>query len=202
MQAWQSQQMSALDVIFDSAVDELNLAGVRILTGSLPPVRENLPSVAQIALTPIRYGLDITKGSLTLTLRATATNGPGRYIVALQISGEEPNQALARLMDKNPDVWRTHYLDVGLWVRDGEDTEHLNILNQLRNRKSTSVSISGVMLHSSSGYTVQAALMSIGVLYRSVLDELSNASKMARLSTCVLLQLNGRRPNYDRIFRP
>ncbi|HLZ51311.1 MAG TPA: hypothetical protein VKP61_11185 [Candidatus Acidoferrum sp.] len=201
-QAWQDRQMIALDDIFDKAVDELDAAGVRLLTGSLPPRQENLPSVAQITIIPVRYANSNDNASFALSLSATATNGPGRYIVTLRTSGEEPHQALKRLTDKNSDVWCANYLGVGLWIHDGEHMEHLNRIEQIKTRKGATIAISGVILHSSSGYVVRAGLMSIAVVYRSLLDELSDASKMAKLSNCVLQQLDGQRPSYDRVFRP
>lgn len=201
-QAWQSRQSIALRDIFDRAVEQLDVAGVRLLTGSLPPTHENLSSIAQIKLIPIRYRKSVaTFAPLALSLSATATNGPGRYIVALRTSGEESHQAFNRLTDKNLDIWRANYLAVGLWIYDSEHMELLNSIEQIRIQKSA-MTISGVFLHSSSRYAVQAGLMSMAVLYRSLLDKLSEVSKMARLSTCVLQQLDGQRPSYERIFRP
>jgi hypothetical protein len=194
--------MTTLGDIFDRAVEELDAAGVRLLTGSLPPGQENLPSVAQITLIPVRYGKSSANASFALSLSATAANGPGRYIVTLQMSGEEPMQALNRLMDNNSDVWRANYLGVGLWIHDGEHMEHLNSIEQIRTHKSATIAISGVILHSSSGYAVQAGLMSMAVIYRSLLDELSGASKLTKLSRCVLQRLDGQSPSYDRVFRP
>lgn len=201
VQAWQRRQMSVLEIIFDKAVEELGVAGTRLLSGSSPAVSESLSSVAQITLSPLRYGRGSDNGFLALVLGATTSNGPGRYVVSLRISGDEPTEALTRLIDRHPDIWRANYLNVGLWLRGDEGDEHLNMIEQLINRKSRNVTISGVILHSSSGQAVQAALMSIAVLYRSVLDELSDASKMARLSACLGQRLNSR-PNYDRLFRP
>jgi len=194
--------MAALGDIFDRAVEELDSAGVRLLTGSSPPRQENLSSVAQITLTPIRFGNNSANASFALSVSATATNGPGRYVVTLRSSGREPHQALIRLTSKNSDVWRANYIEVGLWIYDAEHIEHLNSIQQIENNESATIAISGVVLHSSSGYAVRAGLMSMAVIYRSLLDELSDASKMAKLSNNVLRQLGGQRPSYDRAFRP
>ena len=200
--ARQCRQTITLEDIFERAVEALDAAGVRLLIGSLPPGQENLPSIAQITLIPIRYMSNSGNTSFALGLSATATNGPGRYVVTLRISGEEPRQALNRLIDKNSDVWRSNYLGVGIWIDDGEHIEHLNSVEQIKVHKSGATVLSGVILHSSPSYSVQAGLMSMAVIYRSLLDELSDASKMAKLSNCVLQRLGGQRPSYDRIFRP
>jgi|SRR5579863_1400093 len=201
-QSWQRHQMIALGEIFENAAEELEAAGVRLLMGSLPAVHEDSTSIAQITLRPTRFSKDSALGSVALRLSATATNGPGRYIIAVTASGAIPNQAIDRLLDKNSVIWQNNYISVGLWIHDGERTDRLSDLEQLTMRTSSDITISGVILHTSSRQAIQVGLMSMAVLYRSLLDEISEASQMAKLANRVLNRLDGQRPAYERVFRP
>jgi hypothetical protein len=199
---WQGRQANVISDIFDGALEELEIAGLRIRAGSSSPRKEQLTSAVKIAISPLRFDNNNAMDSLSLSLTATAANGPCRYVSALRASGEILDQSITRLVLKSPDIWQKHYLSVGLWIGDGEHTARLTDIEQIRKRESLNICLSGVTLHSSSRNNVQAGLMFMAVIYRSVLDEVSDASKMGRLSALVLSQLSGQGASYERLFRP
>ena len=193
--------MAVLSDIFERAVEELQIAGLRLLIGSMPPLHEHLHSGPQISLVPARFANAAT-APLALRISATAENGPCRFIVNLGISGEDACCAVERLIENHPEIWSANYLGIGLWISWNRQIVHLNDLEQLRADRGVARNITGVLLHCSTGRAVQAGLMWMSVIYRSVLDELSDSSRMPRLSTLVLEQLDHQRPRFDKTFRP
>jgi hypothetical protein len=199
-QGWLRQQSGVIEDIFERAASELQTSGIRLRTGSAPPKVEECDSTRKITLSPLRF----SNGDelLSLCLLATTRGGPRRYVVMLEISGVATCEAFRRLASNYAEVWERGYLKTGLWVGDRTDWKLLNHLSQITQAATSNLSISGTFLHSDMGRTIQEGLMSVGVLYRSVLDELSGVGKMDRLYAQLSNLLDGRRATYQRIIRP
>jgi hypothetical protein len=128
--------------------------------------------------------------------------GPPRYVVSVRIRGELTREAFRKLASGYAAVWSQAYLTIGLWIGDGADWKLLNHLHQLSLTTNPELSISGTFLHSDMPRSIQDGLLLMGVLYRSMLDELAGAGKMSRLYTQLRNSLAGRRPTFQRIIRP
>lgn len=198
---WLGRQRDILTDIFDRAATELGTSGIRLLTGSLCPKLEECDCAKRIAISPLRFSSG--EEFVSLSLAADARGGPPRYVVLLKIRGFHPLEAFHKLGSQYAELCGRAYLMTGLWISDAADWRLLNHLGQLSvARADLSVRIGGTFLHSDMPRTIQDGFMLVGVLYRSLLDELSGAGKMARLYSRFTNSLDGRRPSFRRMIRP
>jgi len=202
-EAWLRFQSSVLEDLFQKAAVELEASGIRLLTGSGPFKFGKSDGVRSVGISPSRFSGPNTEELLSLYLSASTRGGPPRYVVSLEIEGALTGQAFRKLVAEYACVWTQAYLTIGLWVDGGSDWKLLNHLNQLSlGAANLRVTIGGTFLHSEMPRTIQQGLMLIGVLYRSVLDELSSAGKMGRLYAQLSNGLDGQRPTFQRLIRP
>lgn len=199
---WLGQQSGFIQDLFETAAEELQASGIRLLAGSVPPSSENLDYSKSIKLVPLRFSGSNATESLSLTLLATNRRGPPRYAVVLEVSGTLTIQALRKLAMEHADIWERAYLKTGLWIGEGANTELLNHLSQVTQSIGAKLSITGMFLHSDLSRTIQQGVMVLGVLYRSVLDELSEVSRMGRLYAQLNSHLDNYTPRFERILRP
>lgn len=199
---WLRQQSGVIHELFEKAATELQGAGVRLLLGSAPPTSEDLDCGKRIALRPLRFTGIKNNESLSLSLMATIRRGPPRYVVVLGVSGELTYQAVQKLVLKHEDIWDKTYLRTGLWIGEGANTNLLRNVSQIRESTCDKLCITGVFLHSDMSRTIQQGVMVMGVLYRSILDELSDAGKMGRLYAQMNNCLEHATPRFQRIIRP
>jgi hypothetical protein len=188
--------------IFDRAAAELQAVGIRLLLGSGSPVWEDLASVKRLTVVPLRFASSNGNESLSLTLAATIQGGPPRYVVTLEVLGPLTCHAVQKLALECQDVWNGAYLRAGLWIGEGVNTRALNDISQIVGGKLERVTIAGVFLHSDFSRTVQQGLMVIAVLYRSILDHLSEAAKMRKLFNQLAHDKANVTPRFQRIIRP
>jgi len=199
---WLRQQSGVIHDLFERATEELQSGGIRLLIGSVQPVLEDQEECKSIKIIPLRFSGSNDNDALSLSLVATIRRGPPRYMVVLGVSGILVIQALRELATEHTDIWETTYVRNGLWISDGENTHALSALSQIMQSASTSLRITGVFLHSDLNRTIRHGVMVMGILYRSILDELSEASKMARLYTQLSNCLDNSIPRFQRIVRP
>jgi hypothetical protein len=199
---WLRQQRGVIRDVFERAAEELQGSGIRLLAGSVPPSSEDLDHAKSIKLVPLRFSDSNDGESLSLSLLATARRGPPRYAVALKVSGALTFQALRKLATEHSDIWRRAYLRNGLWIGEGENAELLSDLSQITQSKGAGLSIAGVFLHSDLSRTIEQGVMLLGLLYRSMLDELSGASKMGKLYAQLTNRLDNYVPRFQRMARP
>lgn len=196
------QQDALIPEIFDGAAAELQASGSRLLLGSRAPTWDDVGSAKRLTIVPLRFALSDSNDLLSLSLTATVRGGLPRYVVSLEVSGQLPTGALQKIALDYPDVWAAAYLQTGLWIEGHAKTVPLNDISQIVERKSERFVIAGVFLHSDFSGTVKQGLMVMGVLYRSVLDELSDSGRMRTLYTQLMTKQNGVRPRFQRILRP
>ena len=199
---WLLEQKSIVTDLFTQATGELQSAGIRILTGSCPPVLDATSDSPRIYLTPLRYSNPDNGPALELNLAATTRGGPARYTITLQIHGPQGIEALRNLSRNNPDWWQKLYVGRGLWLNDGKETQILNDLSKITNYASDKLQLTAVLLHSEWNRAIQRGIKVMGLLYRSVLDELSGASKLSNLATLLMDLLDGHPPQFERYIRP
>lgn len=198
---WLGRQSALVIDLFERAATELEASGIRLLAGSIPPKFEECDCSKKIGISPLRFSTG--EEFLSLSLEASTRGGAPRYVVRLEIRGALVSQSLFNLVNGYPDVWTRAYLMSGLWIGDGTNWNLLNHFDQLSVLPSyTTVSIGGAFLHSDMPRTIQEGVMVVGVLYRSVLDELSNAGKMSRLYTQLSNILGERMPIFRRLLSP
>ena len=99
-------------------------------------------------------------------------------------------------------IYEKVYLKTGLWIGEGANATLLNHLSQITQNENSKLRITGVFLHSDLSLTIQRGVMTIGLLYRSILDELSGASKMSRLYAQLNNSLDNCTASFQRIVRP
>jgi hypothetical protein len=201
-ETWLRQQASIIDDLFERAAVELQANGIRLLAGSAPPKPEDLESTKKITLLPLRFSISNGEESLSLSLLATTRKGPPRYAVKLEVLGVLTREALQRLAIEYADIWDKAYLKTGLWIDEGANAQPLNDLSQITRITSSRLNIAGAFLRADLGLTIQQGVMTMGLLYRSVLDELSGAGKMSRLYAQLNNCLGNRTPSFQRIIRP
>jgi hypothetical protein len=202
LERWLRQQSGVIHELFEKAGTELQGAGVRLLLGSAPPTPEDLDYAKRITLLPLRFASLKSDESLSLSLMATIRKGPPRYVVVLEVSGESTCQAVRKLVLKHEDIWDKTYLKTGLWIGEGANISLLRNVSQIKESTCDKLCITGVFLHSDMSRTIQQGVMVMGVLYRSILDELSDAGKMARLCAQLSNCLENATPRFQRIIRP
>jgi hypothetical protein len=199
---WLRQQNGVVHDLFDRAATELQNSGIRLLLGSTPPILEELDSGKRITIRPLRFASSNGNESLSLSLLATIRGGAPRYVVVLEVSGPLTCQALQKLASEYEDVWDKAYLRTGLWIGEDANTRRLSEVSQIRESTGEKLCITGVFLHSDLSRTIQQGVMVMGMLYRSVLDELSNAGKMRRLYAQLSNCLDNVTPRFQRMIQP
>jgi hypothetical protein len=199
---WLRQQSGVIHDVFERAAEELQSSGIRLLVGSVQPALEDMDQCKSITIVPLRFSGSNDDEALSLSLLATTRRGPPRYMVVLAVSGILTVRALRNLATEHADIWKKAYLKNGLWISDGENTHALCDLSQIIQNAGTSLRITGVFLHSDLSRTIQQGVMVIGILYRSILDELSEAGKMGRLYAQLSNSLDNSIPRFQRIVRP
>jgi len=199
---WLRQQSGIIRDIFERAATELQASGIRLVAGSVSPMLEDLDYAKRISLLPLRFSSSDGEESLSLSVLATTRRGPPRYAVVLEVSGVSPFQALQRLVIEHADIWDKAYLRTGLWIGEGANVKLLNDLSQITQSTGSKLSITGVFLHSDLGLTIQQGVMTMGLLYRSILDELSGAGKMGRLYAQLNNSLDHCTSRFQRMIRP
>ena len=199
---WLRQQSGVIHELFERAAEELLESGIRLFVGSVPPRSEDLECGKSIKLVPLRFSGSNDSESLSLSLLATTKRGPPRYAIVLEASCALTIQALRKLAMDHPDIWHRAYLRSGLWIGEGENTQLLSDLSQVTQGTGAKLRFTGVFLHSDLSHSIQQGLMVLGVLYRSILDELSEAGKMERLYSQLSNRLGKYQPTFQRIVRP
>jgi hypothetical protein len=199
---WLSNQNSVIGDLFTRATEELQAIGVRVLTGSHAPSFEVYDKFIRIQLRPLRFSSECNDDALSLSMSASAQGGPPRYVIALEAHGEAVAGALRRLSACNQEYWQKFYVRRGLWLDSPQGTYPLNDLSKLSGSNCKRITLSGVFLHSDLTKTIQAGLYVMGLLYRSVLDELSGASKFRNLTAQLEDSLGGNHPLFQHGIRP
>ena len=199
---WLRRQTGVIRDLFEQAAADLEASGIRLLAGSLPPKSEDSDSVKRITLMPLRFSGSNGQQLLSLSLLATKNRGAARYIVALEMAGPVPCHALQSLAMEYADIWNRAYIRVGLWISEGEESKLLNDLSQITQSATSGVSLAGAFLHSDIGGTIQQGVMMVGLLYRSILDEISGACKMSRLYAQLARSVDCRGAIFERLVRP
>jgi hypothetical protein len=199
---WLRQQGSFISDVFERAATELEASGIRLLAGSAPLRLEDFDSVKMLTLLPLRFVGSDQEQSLSLSLSASIRKGVPRYLVAVSVSGTLAYESLRRLATEHPSIWQKAYLKTGLWIGEDGYSQLLTDLCQITESTSGMISITAVYLHSDRGRSIQIGVMVLGLLYRSVLDELCGASKMPRLYTQLASELDNYTPSFQRIIRP
>jgi hypothetical protein len=199
---WLGQQNCIIYDIFERAATELQDNGIRLLLGSTSPTIEEVDCDQRISIVPLRFGKSDTDEKLCLSLLATIRRGPPRYAVILNVAGRLTYRTLQTLTTEHADILSKTYLKVGLWITEGATTEPLNDLSQITQMVGSNVNFTGVYLHSDLGRRIQQGVMTLGVLYRGVLDGLSGAGNMSRLYTQLSNSLDYRTTKFQRIIRP
>lgn len=199
---WLREQGSVINDLFTRATEELHAAGIRILTGSNAPIFNDSNNETRIRLTPLRFSNKDSDAALALNVSASVHGGPPRYIIMQEIYGPTAIEALCRLSSCNPDSWRKFYAGHGLWLADTQGTHLLNDSSKIKETTGSWLTLSAVFLHSDLGRTIQAGIMVMGVLYRSLLDELSGASKFRNLTAQLDERLGGQDPRFQHGIRP
>jgi hypothetical protein len=201
-ESWLRQQNSVIQDLFDRATTELQGSGIRILLGSTHPTLTDMDYGKRVTIQPIRFTDSNGSDSLSLSLSATIKGGPPRYVVVLEATGSLTCQALEKLSLEHEDVWNKLYLRTGLWIGEPPNTRLLSDVSQIRGRNGDRIRIAGAFLHSDLGRTVEQGVMVIGVLYRGILDQLSDAGKMRRLYAQLHRCLDHTAPRFQRIIHP
>ncbi len=199
---WLRRQTGVILDLFEQAAADLEASGIRLLAGSLPPKSEDSDSVKKITLTPLRFSGSNGQQFLSLSLLATNERGAARYIVALEMAGPVTCQALQKLAMENADIWNRAYVRVGLWISEGGESRLLNDVSQITRSATSGVSLAGAFLHSDIGRTIQQGVMMVGLLYRSILDEIAGACKMRRLYAQLSRGVDYRGQIFQRLVRP
>jgi hypothetical protein len=199
---WLRQQGSRVHDLFETAAKESRDNGIQLLLGSSPPTLEELECSRQITILPLRFLTSSGKVSLSLSLLATIEGGPSRYAVIVDAIGQLPVQALRKLILEHEEIWEKAYLRTGLWIGKGANTRLLNNASQIIESDGDGICITGVFLHSDLSRTIQQGVMVLGLLYRSILDELSDAGKMRRLYAQLTKSLDSGKPRFQRIIHP
>jgi len=180
----------------------LHAAGIRILTGSNAPIFDDSDVETSVQLTPIRFSDKDRDAALALNFSASVRGGPPRYIITQEIHGLIAIEALHRLSSRDADVWHKFYAGHGLWLADARGTYILKDPPKINETTGKELILSGVFLHSDLSRTIQAGLMVMCVLYRSLLDELSDASKFRNLTAQLDECLGGQDPRFQHTVRP
>jgi hypothetical protein len=173
-----------------------------LLIGSVLPKADDDDHVKAITLLPLRFASPASADTLSLSLLATTRNGPARYAVAFKVSGALTCAAVRELADKHADIWEKTHLKSGLWIGDGASAVLLNDLSQIKVDTISQLGITGMFLHSDLRRTIQHGVMTMGVLYRSVLDELAGADRVRRLYAQLNASLDNRASSFQRMVRP
>lgn len=202
LERWLRQQRGEIHDIFERAAEELQSSGIRLLIGSMPPVLEDQDGCTSIKIAPLRFGDSNRNEALSLSLAATTRRGPPRYLVVLEVSGVLVIQALQKLATEHQDIWEKTYLKNGFWMSDSSNALALNTLSQITQSGSSGYHITVVFLHSDMSQTIRLGVMVMGILYRSILDEIAEASKMGRLFTQLINSLGNNIPRFQRNARP
>ena len=199
---WLWEQKSIISELFERAADELESAGVRLRTGSSPPVLEDILDGQRIRLTPTRLSQQADDGAFALALLATVRGGPRRYEIILEISGAQPLEALNHLGEAHAEVWQHVYLHNGLWLAQGGNIDPLNEIQQVTRNRGTNLAIVAAFLHSELPRRIVEGVMLLGTLYRCLFDELCGASRMTKLCNVLANKLGGHIPRLQRDVRP
>lgn len=199
---WIRDQTSIVSELFTRATDDLQAAGVRVLTGSNPPHADTNGKGTQIHLTPLRFLSEDGDSALSLKVGASANGGPPRYVVTLEINGSEAVEALRRLFLDSGDYWKKFYIGSGMWLTTADGTQLLNELSDIRQIKHDRFTVSAVFLHSDLGTAIRSGVMVMGVLYRGVLDELCGTCRLRNLVAQLDQCLGGPSPRFQRTIRP
>jgi hypothetical protein len=199
---WLRQQSGVVSDLFERAATELQENGIRLLTGSALTAMQESDSSKKITLVPLRFAGSNGNESLSLSLLAAIRMGPAHYAVVLEVSGPLTYRALQTLAIEHADIWERMYLKVGLWIGEGTRVKLLNDLSQLTQSAESRLTIAGTFLHSDLGRTIQQGVMTMGLLYRSILDTLAGASKMGRLYVQLNHCLDNHVTTFQRIIRP
>lgn len=199
---WLRYQGNVIGEILERAAGELDAVGIRLLAGSADPMLEDLDGARRISLLPLRFSQPKSEDSLSLRLTATTKGGPPRYLVALQVSGPLACGSLRRLAIEFTDIWEKAYLSTGLWIGEGRCAQRLTQVSQITHSLESSYLITGPFLPSDPSRTIQHGLMTMGVLYRSVLDEIAGAVKLRRLHAQLSSLLGNRPLIFQRLIRP
>jgi hypothetical protein len=199
---WLRQQSGVISDLFERAATELQENGIRLLTGSALTAMQESDCIRKITLVPLRFAASNGNESLSLSFLAAIRTGPPHYAVVLEVSGPLTYRALETLAVEHADIWETAYLKVGLWIDQGTGAKLLNDLSQLTLSEGPRLTIAGAFLHSDFGRTIQQGVMTMGLLYRSILDVLAGAGKMGKLYVQLNRCLNNRAITFQRIIRP
>lgn len=197
---WLKRQPGRMDQIFVSALDSLQEAGVRILTGSHPARIDPSDSPATVKLIPARF-MEFQDEHLVLAMTASIKSGPPRYEIALRLASGSPTAALSQLAGTNFEVWHKFFLASGLWIRDSNGLARLLRLTQLSDQE-TDIALIGTFLHSDSDRIIKHGVMLLGTLYRAILDELNEVSTLAMLFRKLDVSIDSHRPTFRRETRP
>ena len=177
---WLNDQSSIINEQFDKAAQELQECGIRLLAGSAPPLAHKNQEARILTLVPERFSRTDAP-ALSLSVLATKRGGPPRYVVSIQVASDLTRDALRSLVAKHPEIWEKAYLHAGFWVGAGADTELFKRTEQLTESGCPDLTLRAVVLFSDSTANIREAIMSIGLLYRAIFDEVSGAGKLLRL---------------------
>jgi hypothetical protein len=199
---WLIAQTNVIREHFERSFEELDSAGIRLKTGSSVHISDETSDIRKIWLTPSRFLGQKDDNALILSLIATAERGPRRFELALEVSGSKPLGALLCLSGSGEKVWQRICFQNGLWIRRNGNTAPLRNLQQLTEDRDVDLIIAAAFLDSESPNTVVEGIMLLGTVYRCILDELCDASRMPKLCNALVNRLGGRVPTFPKVIRP
>lgn len=199
---WLAGQGCVVVGVFEEALDEMQTKGFRIRAGSTEPNLEESHHHRRVSITPSRFSHVRGRELLCLLLEATTTHSTAHYVVGVEASGDFVLDAVRRLALGSPDVWETAFLKAGLWITLSGQSQPLTQRSQIKDETGCKVQIAAAFPPSQARRTLKQGVMILGLLYRSVLDELSESGRMRSLVSRLRLDLGGYMPRFQRVLPP
>ncbi len=199
---WLTGQGPIVAAIFEEALDEMQTKGFRMRAGSTEPRLDESRHYRRASVIPSRFARVRGRELLCLLLEATTAHSTAHYVVGVEASGDFVFDAFRRLALGSPEAWEAAFLKAGLWITLAGQSRPFTQSSQILGEISSKVQIAAAFPPSLAGRTLKQAVMILGLLYRSAIDEFSASGRMPTMVSLLRLDLGGYLPRFQRIIPP
>lgn len=199
---WLARQGDLVPVLFEEALDEMQAKGFRMRAGSAGTGLNESHHYKRASIIPSRFSHAQGNDLLCLLLEASTRHSTAHYVVGVEASGDFVLDAFRRLASGNPDVWETAFLRAGLWITLSEQSQPFTQTSQIKNESGSKVQIAAAFPPTQARRTLKQAVMILGLMYRSAVDEFSGSGRMPSLVSRLKLDLGGYLPRFQRVLPP